>query len=333
MTAQVIGVSGSPMSGGSTDRVIQRVLQASGLDSELVRLWDIRIEPCSACLACAETNICTAFDDDWLQLAVKLLRADALVLGGWAPFNMLDARTKTVIERAFSLRHSMLLLAGTLGVAVVTGTVDPVPVADDVLGWFETEGMVPLGKVTPAGIDPCWSCGLGEACTVGGIVPLVRGEYELFWYPHRERLPRPDEFVITPEVLPPPVEEQPRVLPEAERLGRSLAEAVRRRREEHRNAVEQVLPGAAELAPAALLRALLEAKGEAAIGGEGELTRLLDQAEEQSRKGEPRAAQTTLLTLGRRLLWQPQVEDEAMRNLLVSETRRAVSELYEAAAG
>ena len=125
MTAQIIGVSGSPMDGGATDRVVGRIMEAAGLESELVRLWDIDVQPCKACLACAGSNICTGFDDDWLPLAVKLVRADALVVGGWAPFNILDARTKTLVERAFSLRHSILLNAGTVGVAVVTGTADP----------------------------------------------------------------------------------------------------------------------------------------------------------------------------------------------------------------
>jgi hypothetical protein len=332
MTAQVIGVSGSPVDGGATDRVVGRIMEAAGLESELVRLWDIDVQPCKACLACAGSNICTGFDDDWLPLAVKLVRADALVVGGWAPFNILDARSKTLVERAFSLRHSILLNAGTVGVAVVTGTADPVPVADDVLAWFESEGLEPLGKVTPAGIDPCWSCGLGERCVVGGTVPLVRGEYELFWYPYKDRLPAPEGFVITPELVPPPPEEQPHVMAEAERLGRALGEAVRVRQAERTAALERALPGHASRAPLARLRVLLAAAGEASVGGDGTLDTLLETAERQAGRAQARPAVITLLDFGRRLLWERRVEDPTARDLLAAETRRAIAELYEAAA-
>jgi hypothetical protein len=41
----------------------------------------------------------------------------------------------------------------------------------------------------------------------------------------------------------------------------------------------------------------------------------------------------TLLAFGRRLLWERRVADAAARDLLAAETRRAIAELYEAAAG
>ena len=36
MTTTVLGVSGSPIGDGNTDRVVQRVLATTGLDSEFV---------------------------------------------------------------------------------------------------------------------------------------------------------------------------------------------------------------------------------------------------------------------------------------------------------
>ena len=127
MTTTVLGVSGSPIGDGNTDRVVQRVLAATGLDSEFVRLWDVDVQPCKACLACASTDTCTGFDDDWAKLASNVVRAQAFVIGGWMPFGILDARTKAFLERTFSLRYSILLNAGKLGVAIITGTIDPNP--------------------------------------------------------------------------------------------------------------------------------------------------------------------------------------------------------------
>ena len=202
MSARILGISGSPIAGGTTDRAVEAVLAASGLEPEFIRLWDLDLHPCRACLACAQTNVCTGFDDDWLGLAGKLVRADAVVLGGWMPFNVIDAATKMVMERAFSLRHSLLLMGDAVGVAVVSGTVDPEPGADSLLAYFATEGLEPLGKVVVAGTDPCWSCGLGEVCVQGGTLPLLSG-YQVFKYPHADRLPPLEDFRITPAILPP----------------------------------------------------------------------------------------------------------------------------------
>ncbi|MBN2205396.1 MAG: flavodoxin family protein [Thermoleophilia bacterium] len=330
MTAQVLGISGSPIAGGSTDRIVRLILDATGLECEFVRLWDLDVRPCKACLACAASNVCTSFDDDWLPLATKIVRADALVLGGWAPFNILDARTKTVPERMFSLRHSILLGAGKIGVAVVTGTVDPVPIADGLLAWFATEGLRPLGRVTPAGTDPCWSCGFGDACVQGAPVPLARGEYDLFEYPYADRLPAPKDFAISPEVIPPPVEDQAHVVAEAERLGREIAAGARQSERERHGALERLAPGAASLEPLPRLRALLEAgtAGVAVDVGE-ELSALLARAGEQADHGAARGAVISLLALGRKALLRS--AEQPATELLVTEVRHAVAELYEAA--
>jgi hypothetical protein len=331
MTAQVLGISGSPIAGGATDRAVRLVLDATGLQTEFVRLWDLELQPCKACLACASSNVCTGFVDDWLPLATKIVRCDALVLGGWAPFNILDARTKIVPERMFSLRHSMLLGAGKTGVAVVTGTVDPVPVADGLLAWFETEGFMPLGKVTPAGTDPCWSCGFGDACVEGALVPLARGEYELFEYPYVHRLPPANEFAIAPDLLPPPLEEQSHVIASAERLGQEIADSARRREAERLAALGAAAPGAAALAALARVDALLAAgTGGVPADVARELGTLAVRAGEQAGRGAARGAVISLLALGRKALLRS--EDPAATATLVGEVRHAVADLYEAAA-
>jgi multimeric flavodoxin WrbA len=138
------------------------------------------VQPCKACLACASTDTCTGFDDDWAKLASNVVRAQAFVIGGWMPFGILDARTKAFLERTFSLRHSILLNAGKLGVAIITGTLDPNPAADDILDYYVTEGIAPLGKITPAGVDRCWSYGYGDVCVQGSPLPLARGQYGLY---------------------------------------------------------------------------------------------------------------------------------------------------------
>lgn len=321
----ILGVSGSPIRDGTTERTLQRILAASQLDAELVRLWEVDVGPCKACLACARTNICTGLADDWLPLAAKLVRARAVVLGGWAPFNIIDARTKALIERAFSLRHSIMLLAGKAGAVVVTGTVDPLPVATSILAYFATEGLRAIGTVTPAGIDPCWSCGFGDVCTQGSPLPLARGEYELFAYPYADRLPSPAQFAISPDIIPPPVEEQAEVLLQADQLGRQVGEAVRAAEADRVARLERLVPGSSSLAGLSRLAALLPSTEDAAA--QGELERMVERASRRAARGEAREAVATLLALARFVLSSESGSVEAS-DLVVSETRRAIAELY-----
>ncbi|GEM_PF-233966 len=334
MSARVLGISGSPIAGGTTDRAVEAVLAASGLESELVRLWDLDLHPCRACLACARTNVCTGFDDDWLGLAGRLVRADALVLGGWQPFNIIDAATKMLMERAFSLRHSLLLLADAVGVAVVTGTVDPAPGADSLLAYFETEGLEPLGKVAVAGTDPCWSCGLGEVCVQGGTLPLLSG-YQVFKYPHLDRLPPLESFRITPDILPPKLEEQPDSLAEAERLGLLIAERVEARAAQRLRALEAALPAVSPPPPpsATLVAALTERFAATGALRDEQLVRRLRRlaaaAERHGAAGASGKAVVSLLAFGRSLLLAPESQvDAAARDLLVAEARRAARVCY-----
>ena len=44
MQAQIIGISGSPIKNSNTDRLIQAVLESSGLKSEFVKLSKISFE-------------------------------------------------------------------------------------------------------------------------------------------------------------------------------------------------------------------------------------------------------------------------------------------------
>lgn len=333
MSARVLGISGSPIVGGTTDRAVEAVLAASGLESEFIRLWDLDLHPCKACLACARTNVCTGFDDDWLGLAGSLVRADAVVLGGWLPFNIIDAATKMVMERAFSLRHSLLLLADAVAVAVVTGTVDPELGADSLLAYFETEGLEPLGKVVVAGTDPCWSCGLGEVCVQGGTLPLLNG-YQVFKYPHLDRLPPLESFRITPDVLPPKLDEQTDSLAEAERLGLLIAERVEARAAQRLRALEAALPGAASLLPEKRVAALTEHFAAAGALRDEQLVRrlrrLAEAAERRSATGAGGKAVVSLLAFGRSLLLAPEAQvDAGARDLLVVEARRAVRACYD----
>ncbi|MFP4654583.1 MAG: flavodoxin family protein [Methanohalobium sp.] len=53
---KVLGVSGSPIKDSNTDRALKTVLDATGMDTEFIRLKNYNIEPCRACLKCVDTK-------------------------------------------------------------------------------------------------------------------------------------------------------------------------------------------------------------------------------------------------------------------------------------
>jgi len=58
MPAQIIGFSGSPIKNSNTDRLVQALLDASGLETEFVKLLKHNIRPCIVCLGCTADNVC-----------------------------------------------------------------------------------------------------------------------------------------------------------------------------------------------------------------------------------------------------------------------------------
>lgn len=116
---KVIGVSGSAVKNSNTDRAVKMVLEATGLETEFIKLSDYTVAPCTACLGCVHTNRCV-IEDDGIELAEKAKAADAVVIGGYTPYSSLNALTKCFIERLYPLRHMRGFQRGKPGVAVVT---------------------------------------------------------------------------------------------------------------------------------------------------------------------------------------------------------------------
>ena len=123
MTIKVLGISGSPVKNSNTDRLVQSVLEATGLESEFVKLSKINVRPCFACKKCVPDNICKV-KDGFQELAEKIKTAKALIIGAYTPYGQIDGFTKALLERFWSLRHVNNLLKGKLCATILTG-LDP----------------------------------------------------------------------------------------------------------------------------------------------------------------------------------------------------------------
>ncbi len=180
MSAEVLGISGSPIPDSNTDRAVRCVLEATGLTTAFVKLSDLRIEPCRGCLACKDNNRCVVRDDGQ-ALAEQFRAAKAFVLGAYTSYCSLDARTKTFMERMYCLRHQAGLNRGKVGAAVITTSCPPdvpgmppaVQTAQTQLAvWMMEEGMNNLGSLVLVGNPPCIRCGYGDQCELSGVKML-----------------------------------------------------------------------------------------------------------------------------------------------------------------
>ena len=65
---KAIGLVGSPRKSGNTEILTRHTLTAieeEGLDTELIRLAELDIKPCTACYVCKKEESCTIDDDLW----------------------------------------------------------------------------------------------------------------------------------------------------------------------------------------------------------------------------------------------------------------------------
>ena len=79
---KVIGVVGSPRIGGNTEQLTEealRIIQEEGIDTELIRLAERKVVPCTVCGACEGEETCP-LDDDLLPLYQRLKEADGIIL-------------------------------------------------------------------------------------------------------------------------------------------------------------------------------------------------------------------------------------------------------------
>ncbi len=180
MAVQVLGISGSPIPQSNTDRAVKLILRHTRLPAQFVKLSELEISPCRACLGCVKTGECVV-QDDGRRLARQFREARAFVLGAFTPYSSLDARTKTFMERMYCHRHRVGENAGKLGVSVITSACPPdaqgLPpaaqtAASQIGFWMMEEGMTDLGSMVVLGNVPCIRCGFGDECPMSGIKML-----------------------------------------------------------------------------------------------------------------------------------------------------------------
>ena len=211
MRIEVFGISGSPIKNSNTDRLVKAVLNATGLESEFVKLSTINVRPCLACKKCVPDNLCKV-KDDFPELSEKIKKAKALIIGAYIPYGQIDGFTKALLERFWSLRHVNNLLRGKLCATVLTGLQpDALDNVNQSLAaeLRDYERMDLIGQLTVQGNLPCLTCGEGDECEMSGLKVMYGPDA------------RTSDFRYSQ------VEDQKEVWEEAVRIGRLIGERLK----------------------------------------------------------------------------------------------------------
>ena len=103
--ATALGICGSARKKGSTATLLQEVLDAIGVDSELVRISELDIKFCLGCLNCMKKQGKCAIKDDAPELLEKLLAAKVIVVASPNYYYTVSGLIKNVIDRSISLSY------------------------------------------------------------------------------------------------------------------------------------------------------------------------------------------------------------------------------------
>lgn len=232
---KVLGVSGSPTKDSNTDALVKAILDATGAEIEFIKLSEIKVGPCIACMKCVCTNECV-INDDFKWLSKKVMGADAIVVGSPTYYGAASAFTKAFIERLYSKRHVKLLMRGKIAATVAVGVAAEKMVAEWMGNALRAGGMEIVGSMTAKGTPCCFVCGPGETCnyTVWNayskeLTGMDFGVGEAY-KEHLEILPNNVPYAHgSAKFLKSyrSVKDEPRVMAEAERIGKLIRERIK----------------------------------------------------------------------------------------------------------
>ena len=109
---KILGICGSPRRGGNTEVLLKEALKGAeevGVEVEEIFLRDKTISPCLEIYGCKEDGRCV-IEDDFHEVAEKMVRADALILASPIFFYTVSAHTKMLMDRCQSIWVKRYLL-------------------------------------------------------------------------------------------------------------------------------------------------------------------------------------------------------------------------------
>jgi len=151
----ILIINGSPRGlKGNTGVLIQACVDAlkqEGVDTEVINLGDIKLNPCIGCEACSRTGTCV-IDDDVAGIQKKMLAADGLVYATPNYMMNVSGHLKMFMDRCFTHVHCQTMV-GKYAIALVSSAG---PIFDSIEEYIQSiQGF--LG---------CWKVGSTGACVM-----------------------------------------------------------------------------------------------------------------------------------------------------------------------
>jgi multimeric flavodoxin WrbA len=122
---KVVAFNGSARKDGNTAILLKRVLkvlEAEGIETELIQLAGQHIRGCNACRSCYENKnkLCIIEGDKVNEYITKMVEADGVILGSPVYFSMMTPELKALIDRAgFVARANDDMFQRKVGAAIV----------------------------------------------------------------------------------------------------------------------------------------------------------------------------------------------------------------------
>jgi multimeric flavodoxin WrbA len=159
---KVVAFNGSARKDGNTAMLIRRVLQvleAEGIETELIQLAGEKISGCNACRTCFSTknNRCVIEDDNVNAYIQKMFEADGVILGSPVYFSMMSPELKALIDRAgyVALANDGLFKRKVGAAVVAVRRAGAIPTFDAINRFFLISQMI-----IPA--STYWNVGFGR---------------------------------------------------------------------------------------------------------------------------------------------------------------------------
>lgn len=102
---KIIGIVGSPREGGNVEILVEESLKGAadaGAETKIIRLDDLDIAPCKACMECKTSDGECATDDDMQNIFAELKDADGFILGSPVYMWQMSAQSKLFTDRLYA---------------------------------------------------------------------------------------------------------------------------------------------------------------------------------------------------------------------------------------
>lgn len=99
---KVLAINGSSRKNGNTAIILNTVmeeLEKQGIETEMIQLASITINPCKACFTCGGKNNCSFNNDRFSEIFEKMVNSDGIILGSPVYSADVSSNMKALIDR------------------------------------------------------------------------------------------------------------------------------------------------------------------------------------------------------------------------------------------